>query len=68
MSAGDATLPLVLALQKFDTLSLFTYRLAGSYRFPEACASGLVLGLICMTVFSVASHVSFQPNSRRHSR
>ncbi len=54
ISAGDATLPLVLAIHKFDTLSLYTYRLAGSYRFPEACACGLLLGALCMTVFSLS--------------
>lgn len=54
ISAGDATLPLVLAIHKFDTLSLYTYRLAGSYRFGEACVCGLLLGVLCMTVFSVS--------------
>ena len=55
VSAGDTTLPLVLAIPKFDTLSLFTYRLAGAYRFNEACASGVILGLICAVVFAAAS-------------
>lgn len=51
ISAGDTTLPLVLAIPRFDTLSLFTYRLAGAYRFNEACAAGVILGLICALVF-----------------
>jgi len=51
-SAGDTTLPLVLAIPKFDTLSLFTYRLAGAYRFNEACAAGLILGLLCAIIFA----------------
>ena len=55
MSAGDATLPLVLAIPRFDTLSLFTYRLAGSHHFSEACASGLLLGLLCAVVFAFAT-------------
>ena len=54
VSAGDTTLPLVLAIPKFDTLSLFTYRLAGAYRFNEACASGLILALICGLFFGLA--------------
>lgn len=54
VSAGDTTLPLVLAIPKFDTLSLFTYRLAGAYRFNEACAAGVILGLICAVVFAIA--------------
>lgn len=52
ISAGDTTLPLVLAIPKFNTLSLFTYRLAGAYRFNEACASGLFLAFICVAFFS----------------
>lgn len=56
-SAGDTTLPLVLALPKFTTLSLFTYRLAGAYRFHEACASGLILGALCMGVFALANRL-----------
>lgn len=55
VSAGDTTLPLVLAIPKFDTLSLFTYRLAGAYRFNEACASGVLLGLVCVIVFMLSS-------------
>lgn len=57
ISAGDTTLPLVLAIPKFNNLSLFTYRLAGAYRFNEACASGLILGLLCATVFAMASFI-----------
>lgn len=55
VSAGDTTLPLVLALPKFSNLSLFTYRLAGSYRFHEACAAGMILGLLCAVVFGLAN-------------
>ncbi|MCF0242281.1 MAG: iron ABC transporter permease [Treponema sp.] len=50
-SAGDTTLPLLLSLKNFQTLSLYTYRLSGSYRFNTACASGTILGLICFLVF-----------------
>lgn len=55
VSAGDTTLPLVLAIPKFDTLSLFTYRLAGAYRFNEACAAGMILGVFCIIVFTVST-------------
>ena len=55
ISAGDATLPLVLAIPDFDTLALFTYRLAGSHRFSQASASGLLLGLLCALVFSLSN-------------
>ncbi len=55
MSCSDATLPLVLSIYKFDTLSLFTYRLAGSYRFTQASVAGTVLGLTCALAFSLAN-------------
>lgn len=54
ISAGDTSLPLILSIPKFDTLSLFTYRLAGSYRFNEACAAGVVLAFLCAIIFSVS--------------
>lgn len=51
ISAGDASLPLVLAIPRSETLALFTYRLAGSYRFAEACACGSILMILSMIVF-----------------
>jgi len=54
VSAGDTALPLVLAVPRFDTLSLYTYRLAGSYRFSQACACGAVLGFMCALVFVIS--------------
>lgn len=55
VSAGDTTLPLVLALPRTDTLALFTYRLASSYRSHEACAAGLLLGVLCCACFGAAT-------------
>ena len=55
MSCSDATLPLVLSVHKFDTLSLFTYRLAGSYRLAQASASGTVLGVCCILAFALSN-------------
>lgn len=55
MSAGDTTLPLVLAVPEFNTLSLLTYRFAGAYRFHEACAAGLLLAVLCAGVFVLAN-------------
>lgn len=57
VSAGDTTLPLVMAIPKFDTLSLFTYRLAGAYRFNEACAAGLLLGILCIFVYLLSNRL-----------
>ena len=49
--AGDATLPIVLSLGRFENLSLTLYRLVGSYRFPEACACAVVLAALSGFVF-----------------
>ena len=54
-SAGDTTLPLVLAVPHYDTLSLFTYRLASSYRYAQASASGLVLSILCIILFAIGN-------------
>ncbi|MCR5605211.1 MAG: ABC transporter permease subunit, partial [Treponema sp.] len=54
-SAADTTLPLVLSIQKFDTLALYTYRLASSYRFSQASFCGLILGIICMLLFAISN-------------
>ena len=56
-SAGDTTLPLILSIPKFQTLSLYTYRLSGSYRFNTACASGTILALICFCVFIISEKI-----------
>ncbi len=48
VSIGDATLPLVLAIPDFSTLALYTYRLAGAFRFNQACACAVVMILLAM--------------------
>ncbi len=58
ISCGDATLPLVLAIPRYETLALYTYRLAGSYRFNEACACGVILALISTLLFIISDRVS----------
>ncbi|MCR5291036.1 MAG: iron ABC transporter permease [Treponema sp.] len=54
ISCGDTALPLVLSIPRFDTLALYTYRLASAYKFSQACASGTILGIICILVFSLS--------------
>lgn len=54
LSAGDASLPLVLGIPRFSNIALDTYRLASAYRFNEACASGVLL-FIMTTVLYAAS-------------
>lgn len=47
ISAGDASLPLMLKLENFETLSLMIFRLAGVYRFSEsACLAFLLIVLV----------------------
>ena len=51
VSLGDATMPLVLSIRDFDTLALYTYKLAGAYRFGQACACGGIVAAISMIIF-----------------
>ena len=53
VSAGDMTAPLALARGSFETIPVYLYRLTSSYRFPEACAAGLVLSLVGVSAFAV---------------
>ncbi|AEE17104.1 ABC transporter permease [Treponema brennaborense] len=63
VSCGDASLPLILAVPRFETLALYTYKLAGSYRFQEACACGVVLALITVPVFALSAYRSDRRNT-----
>ncbi len=51
ISLGDATMPLVLSIHNFDTLALYTYKLAGAYRFGQACACGGIVAALSMLIF-----------------
>jgi thiamine transport system permease protein len=51
-SAGDVNVPLVLGRGGFETLPVYLFRLTSSYRLPEACAAGVVLGLLSALVFA----------------
>ena len=51
IAAGDASAPLLIGAPGFEPLPLLVYRLVGSYRFPEACAAGIVLALVTGLVF-----------------
>lgn len=54
-ACADASLPLMLAIPRFETLALYTYRLAGSYRLDESCAAGLLLVVLSAFVLAVFS-------------
>ncbi len=53
VSLGDATMPLVLSIRNFDTLALYTYKLAAAYRFSQACACGGIVAALSMIVFGL---------------
>jgi thiamine transport system permease protein len=67
ISCGDASLPLVLAIPRYDTLALLTYRLAGAYRFGEACAGGCVLGLLTAGIFELSDWIEKRGKNARVS-
>lgn len=58
VSIGDTTLPLLISVPRFDTLALYTYRLASSYRFSAACLCGSILFFLCVIIFSAARQIS----------
>jgi thiamine transport system permease protein len=51
MSAGDANALIAAPVSGFETLSLYLYRLAGAYRFDEACAAAVILAVLTGFVF-----------------
>jgi thiamine transport system permease protein len=51
ITAGDVNVPLMLGMSEIETLPLLLFRLTAAYRFNEACAAGLVLGLMTGIVF-----------------
>ncbi len=51
MSAGDANAIIAAPVGGFDTVALMLYRLAGAYRFDEACAAAVILALFTGFVF-----------------
>ena len=62
MSLGDATLPLVLAIPNFSTLALYTYRLAGAFRFNQACACAVIIVLLMGSLSLSKGHLLFRRN------
>jgi thiamine transport system permease protein len=51
-SSGDLNVPLVLGRGGFETMAVYLFRLTSAYRFPEACAAGVVLAAITSAVFA----------------
>jgi thiamine transport system permease protein len=61
-AASDASLPLMLAIPRFDTLALYIYRLAGAYRMGQACAAGIVLMALTCGVCALADALNRADN------
>jgi thiamine transport system permease protein len=51
ISAGDANALIIAPVAGLETLALSLFRLAGSYRFNEACATAVLLAVITGFVF-----------------
>jgi ABC-type Fe3+ transport system permease subunit len=51
IAAGDLNAPILLARGDFEPVPVLLYRLTSAYRFPEACAAGLLLALMTAAAF-----------------
>lgn len=51
ISLGDANALIVAPVSGFDTMASYLYKLAGSYRFNDACAVSVILSVITAFVF-----------------
>lgn len=56
ISAGDASLPLVLNIAQFENIALLLFRYAGSYRFAESAAIATILAALTAGVFFIQAH------------
>jgi thiamine transport system permease protein len=54
VAAGDLNVPLVLGRSGYEPLSVLLYRLIGAYRLNEACAVGVLLGLLSSFAFFIS--------------
>ncbi len=63
ISAGDASLPIVLNIPQFENLALLLFDYAGAYQFAESSAVAVVLAIITGFVFFVQEERS--PKIRR---
>ena len=59
ISCGDATLPLILSIQNFTPLSLYTFRLASSYQFNSSCVCGIILMIVGSSCFILKGFYQF---------
>ena len=57
ISAGDASLPLLLHIPNFENLALMLFRFAGSYRFTESAGIAVILALLTGLLFFIQDMV-----------
>ena len=57
ISAGDASLPLLLHIPNFENLALMLFRFAGSYRFTESAGIAVILALLTGLLFFIQDSV-----------
>ena len=57
ISAGDASLPLLLHIPNFENLALMLFRFAGSYRFTESAGIAVILAVLTGFLFFVQDTV-----------
>lgn len=55
VSIGDSTIPLMLSIRNFNTLALYTYKLAAAYRFNQACMCGALVAILSIVIFTFVS-------------
>ena len=53
ISAGDASLPLLLHLPNFENLALMLFRFAGAYRFLESSSIAVILAVLTGFLFFI---------------
>lgn len=53
ISAGDASLPLILHIPNFENLALLLFRFAGAYRFAESAAIAVILAVLTGFLFFI---------------
>jgi thiamine transport system permease protein len=56
ISLGELNAILMLGMEHWETLPLFMYRAAGSYRYGLACAAGTLLILCCLGAFMISEY------------
>ena len=57
ISAGDASLPLLLHIPHFENLALMLFRYAGAYRFTESSSIAVILAVLTGLIFFLQDSV-----------